>query len=635
MHSHRLTRTNTHTRLSAMVGFCAILSLFAPACLQAAPVADAGPDSVYGPDVPIILDGSQSTSDRGPLTYLWEQINGDPVELIGQDRAIAMVMPTSATGPRVFRLSVSTGNTTATDDVAIAVMKGPGRILYVDNQLGSNCLNNNYSIAKRDGSGSDGNAYASLQEAADVVLPGDTVYVRAGTYPNTYISNKVYLETNVSQSGTAQQPIRFENHNGEKVILSGFGFQDADLDGDGFADGPIHSSKRETLFKITGDYIQVVGLEFTNSQQNGLSVHGSFCYITECVSHDNWGGNASLESTGPRTLRGNVFRRLECYRSRHNPGFGMFMNSRAPGLVRDNAIVECLFYNNGYQPDGKMVSKAFGDSSGGGNSDGFVVSKVFAEVSAKDKSVENYAPNNFLIRNIAYHNADDGIDVSFADSLLEDNMAIENGPEGGNGFKVFRPVSGLVYRGNLAYGNHRRGFELREAKGGSVTWIHNTSVRNTGVGVYGPNAESDVRNNLLAFNGLNVEFGSATGKGGENWASDGKNVDKNFSGDPELVNDRLTLDMEFNPESSVGSKWEYVVSQIRRNFTPKRGSGLIDNGKLIEGYHCPRADDDKVSPMSKDAPGRHWSGKAPDIGAFEYQPIGPKPPSNLRVVIKP
>ncbi|MCF7765330.1 MAG: right-handed parallel beta-helix repeat-containing protein, partial [Verrucomicrobia bacterium] len=598
---------------SAVIVFlCAMVSVFGPACLQAVPLADAGPDVVNGPDVPVILDGSNSTGDGGSLTYLWEQINGDPVELIGQDRAIAMVLPTAKTGSRTFRLTVSNGSATAADTVTIGVVKGPGRILYVDNQLVSDCLNNNYSIANRDGSGSDGNAYTNLQRAADNVLPGDTVYVRAGNYPNTFISNKVYLEVTVSRSGTAQQPIRFQNFNGEKVVLSGFGFQDADLNGDGLADGPTHPKKRETLFKVSGDYIQVVGLEFTNSQQNGLTVQGSFCYVAECVSHDNWGANASLESTSSATLRGNVFRYLECYKSRHNPGFGMFMNSRSPGLVRETAIVDCLLYNNGYQPDGQIVLVAAGDTAGGGNSDGFVLSKLFAE--GTDPAVENYAPNNFLIRNIVYHNADDGIDVSFKDSLLEDNMSIANGPRGRNGFKVFRPVNGLVFRGNVAYENQERGFELREGTDGAVTWINNTAVRNATFGVYGLTAASDVRNNLCAFNGFSGELAAPTGPVGNNWASDGRNVDPQFSGDPELGNDSLRLDMGFPPELSVLLKWEFVASQIRQALSPKAGSGLIDNGQIIPGYHCPRADDDPVSPMPKNAPGRHWYGIAPDIG---------------------
>ncbi|MCF7762164.1 MAG: hypothetical protein K9N62_00670, partial [Verrucomicrobia bacterium] len=63
----------------------------------------------------------------------------------------------------------------------------------------------------------------------------------------------------------------------------------------------------------------------------------------------------------------------------------------------------------------------------------------------------------------------------------------------------------------------------------------------------------------------------------------------------------------------------------------KAGSGLIDNGQIIPGYHCPRADDDPVSPMPKNAPGRHWYGIAPDIGAFEYQPVAPQPPAHLRI----
>lgn len=54
--------------------------------------------------------------------------------------------------------------------------------------------------------------FKTLQHAADVMQPGDTTQVRAGRYRET---------VNVSTSGLANRPIRFEAFNGEKVILDG------------------------------------------------------------------------------------------------------------------------------------------------------------------------------------------------------------------------------------------------------------------------------------------------------------------------------------------------------------------------------------------------------------------------------
>ena len=61
---------------------------------------------------------------------------------------------------------------------------------YVDGQMSGNCTTGNYSIARRNCTGSDGNAYGTargLQTVAGVVSAGDTVYVRA--FAGTYIGD--------------------------------------------------------------------------------------------------------------------------------------------------------------------------------------------------------------------------------------------------------------------------------------------------------------------------------------------------------------------------------------------------------------------------------------------------------------
>jgi hypothetical protein len=93
-----------------------------------------------------------------------------------------------------------------------------------------------------------------------------------------------------------------------------------------------------------------------------------------------------------------------------------------------------------------------------------------------------------------------------------------------------------------------------------------------------------------------------------------------------LQNVALNLSLSFDQTLSVREKWKFVEIQVRRALSPRPGSGLIDQGQIIPGYHCPRADDDPTSPM-KNAPGR-----APDIGAFEFAPSRPSAPTRIRVV---
>jgi len=92
--------------------------------------------------------------------------------------------------------------------------------IYVDNQLTNDCKGK-YSIANRDCSGSDGDAYDTPQEAADVVNPGDIVYFRGGTYYRHDNLTDWATVLNIQKSGASDNPITFKNYNNEKVILSG------------------------------------------------------------------------------------------------------------------------------------------------------------------------------------------------------------------------------------------------------------------------------------------------------------------------------------------------------------------------------------------------------------------------------
>ncbi len=96
------------------------------------PVANAGPDVTvidadanYQPTV-VMLDGSASSDPENiPLTYSWTQIGTPAVTLTDAATAtptfVAPVLPTQAPVALTFRLSVSDGKSTRTDDVIITV----------------------------------------------------------------------------------------------------------------------------------------------------------------------------------------------------------------------------------------------------------------------------------------------------------------------------------------------------------------------------------------------------------------------------------------------------------------------------------------------------------------------------------
>jgi hypothetical protein len=84
------------------------------------PVAAAGPDVTLRPGR-IYLDGSRSVDPEGSiLLYTWTQTSGSTVTLTGATQPVA-VFETAADGVYAFRLQVSDGLLSSTDDVQITV----------------------------------------------------------------------------------------------------------------------------------------------------------------------------------------------------------------------------------------------------------------------------------------------------------------------------------------------------------------------------------------------------------------------------------------------------------------------------------------------------------------------------------
>jgi hypothetical protein len=88
-----------------------------------APLAKAGSDRTVPPGSTLSLDGSTSSDpDNGPapLSFLWEQIAGDPVTIPSPTNpSISMTIPSA--GTYTFRLTVNDGELTGTDEVTVIV----------------------------------------------------------------------------------------------------------------------------------------------------------------------------------------------------------------------------------------------------------------------------------------------------------------------------------------------------------------------------------------------------------------------------------------------------------------------------------------------------------------------------------
>ena len=449
-----------------------------------------------------------------------------------------------------------------------------------------------------------------FEKAINQSKPGDTVAIKGGIYQHkTDSPTKTFLEVKVS--GTAEAPITIESFGGEQATIVGFGFPEGTA-------GP--SVKDEALVQVYGDHIRVRNIELRNSSRYGLIASGSYGLYEYLSIHDNWETNVLIYGR-EKDIEGNTLRYIESYRSRHGTGIMIQPSAGSPKIVKNTTIENSMSYHNGYQPDGAKVPPVSPiDAVGGGNSDGISSSKVCQE-SAATLGKLNLCPGTLLKSNIAYHNADDGIDISFGDggSAVIGNVSFDNGPEGNRGFKVFSDLrGGLTFIDNVAFGNifgSGRGFETINAVENGYMY-HNTSVRNVGHGYRSTlrsGAEIILTNNVGAYNGGSDIFASAGLVETTNWKVE-------TQGDPKFATPTFnTAKVELAPLEGLATidKHEDIMQQVQVALTPVAGSPLIDKGTFVPGVHCARADD-AATPMEETAVCRHWRGSAPDIGAFEH-----------------
>ncbi len=90
------------------------------------PTANAGNDQTLAAGITsTTLSGSGSDPDGNPLTYSWTKITGPTATIVSPTSATTSITGLAGGNSYVFRLSVSDGQATTTDDVTITVNSGP------------------------------------------------------------------------------------------------------------------------------------------------------------------------------------------------------------------------------------------------------------------------------------------------------------------------------------------------------------------------------------------------------------------------------------------------------------------------------------------------------------------------------
>jgi hypothetical protein len=181
--------------------------------------------------------------------------------------------------------------------------------IYVDNKLASDCKGN-YSIAKRDNSGSDGDAYMTIQSAANAATAGTTVVIRGGVYRE---------ELKPGYSGTELKKITFKGYVGEVAEITGETLTPAiwiEKKEYIVLDGLKVQNVRRWFNALGCNYLVIKNCTFKNAKDSGGSSKTglffqscNFCKIVDNVIDSTTQDNVGLIDSDHNLLEGNSITR--------------------------------------------------------------------------------------------------------------------------------------------------------------------------------------------------------------------------------------------------------------------------------------------------------------------------------------
>jgi hypothetical protein len=408
----------------------------------------------------------------------------------------------------------------------------------------------------------------SIQKAQALVLPGDTVYVRGGTYMMQESQIAFYTRIQayailLDKSGTQGKRIHYWAYPGEKPV-----FDFTNVKPSGYR---VHS------FEITGSWLHIKGLEVIGVQVPVVDGNTqSICFANDGGSH-------------------NIYEQLSMH---DGQAIGFFLTDGSYNL-----ILNCDAYRN-YD----YTSKA-GGGRNGGNVDGFGNHPAKGGV------------GNVFRGCRAWFNSDDGYDCinAFESTVFENCWAFFNGYSPGF-------VSRADGNGFKAGGYAARPFaQLPDTIPRNVIRFC-LSVMNKASGFYSNHhlAGSDWYNNTAYLNGTNFNMLNRKAKTETDYLTDGPGYDhvlrNNISFSPrsagnDITNcdrERCTIDHNsfFNNTLTVGTD-DFISLDTALLMTPRHPDGTLPaidfmrpkpKGSLI----------DKGVDM-----GFPYKGNSPDLGCFE------------------
>lgn len=441
--------------------------------------------------------------------------------------------------------------------------------------------------------------FKTIQKAADIVNPGDTVYVKAGTYPE-----KVFI----TRSGTSNNYITFRNYGTDTVVI----------------DPPGSNEDRLTRgIDINAQYLRIKGFEIRDTNR-GISISSDSAFV---IVEDNFVTDfGSPTESGIGIAIGGLFQNDEYTRASnvanitvqnniihytirpaYNDRGGIDATAGNPGghVIRNNMIE--FFFSRDTTHGEDCISETTNDP-GGSDRHGFKDTDIYGNlcIGAPDDAIEldGTNPNTRVWDNIMIKNNLIGISIaasSLGPTYVFRNVIYdwENNPYSCQFIKEGRGGSGYVYfYHNTIY--------MPQADCGFPADTHKTIIA-TDAG--GSSASNMILKNNIFYYGDRVVASTSDYEFDYNliWDEGGQAYVAKLNGIQYSWAEWQVLGQEVN---GVFGQPQFV-DPVNGNFQLATGSPGIDQGVLIPGFN------DENSPWP-------YRDSAPDLGAFEYDSGGPQ-----------
>ncbi|MEE9293583.1 MAG: thrombospondin type 3 repeat-containing protein [Phycisphaerae bacterium] len=469
--------------------------------------------------------------------------------------------------------------------------------------------------------GTEARPYDTIQQAADVALPGDTVFIKNGTYtpPDTGEFTPVL---SIQTSGTASNPIRFQNFPGHAPVLDAQAVPSQSNNGNrvGILIGtdPASGCPTPTGFPFV-DNIEISGLTVMHAFRAGLFARGNNITLEDCIFQENGlvqcsGSSANVKFRGSSDC---IVRRVLAQN-----GYAGFIFQDTTDCVIEDSIA----LNNGETADGTLIFPE--------NADGFA------------GSAGNCGSTGLIVRHcLSAGNHDDQFDLTKNVDSIAERCAAFNGRAGacrapcgggddqcgdGNGFKVGNDATRLTVRFCIAFNNDVDGIDPRAHT--EPLFYNNVAYGNRVLGFStGASGSNGTFFNNISFNpgAGDVFIGGNPAFSDYNFWADGSTVPgqdvNSLDGDPLFVNPDGVIEPTFQGTvDDIGVFINLIFEQIETNFALQAVSPCIDSG-LDPADRGQTADFTPVDDLATDDTG---GGPIPffDMGALEFEPPLEPPP---------